>query len=72
MVSGIAWAERTMLAQSARRILMVDHTKFGSANLELVCRLDDIDVLVTDKAPEGELLEALDKAGVEIVVAGES
>lgn len=69
VVSGIAWAERSIVSQSARNILMVDHTKFGNTSLELVCRLQDVDILVTDVSPEGELLEALNEADVEIIVA---
>ena len=71
VVSGIAWAERAIVAQSARTVLMVDHSKFGNTCLELVCKLDDVDILITDIAPEGELLEALEEAGVEIIVAEE-
>ena len=71
VVSGIAWAERSIVSQSARNVLMVDHTKFGNTSLELVCTLDDVDILVTDVAPEGELLDALKEADVEIIVAAE-
>ncbi|WP_045835733.1 DeoR/GlpR family DNA-binding transcription regulator [Hyphomicrobium sp. 99] len=71
VVSGIAWAERAIVAQSARTVLMVDHSKFGNTCLELVCKLDDVDILITDVAPEGELLEALEEADVEIIVAEE-
>lgn len=69
VVSGIAWAERSIIAQSRRNVLMVDHSKFGTTALELVCTLKEIDVLVTDVLPEGELLESLREADVEIVVA---
>ena len=69
VVSGIAWSERAIVAQSARNVLMVDHAKFGNTSLELVCKLDEVDMLITDVAPQGELLEALRDADVEIVVA---
>jgi DeoR/GlpR family transcriptional regulator of sugar metabolism len=68
VVSGIAWLERAMLSQSTRHILMVDHTKFGNTSLELVCRLTEVDILVTDAQPQGELRDALHRAGVEILV----
>lgn len=71
VVSGIAWVERAILAQSARKVIMADHTKFGNTSLELVCKLDEMDTLITDAMPEGELLEALNEAGVEIIVAGQ-
>lgn len=68
VVSGIAWSERAMIRRSARRILLVDHTKFGNVSLEKVCDLNEIHVLVTDASPEGELLEALSAANVQIIV----
>lgn len=69
VVSGIAWTERAIVAQSSRNIVMADHSKFGNTNLELVCKLEEIDMLITDVEPEGELLEALREADVEILVA---
>jgi DeoR/GlpR family transcriptional regulator of sugar metabolism len=48
---------------------MVDHSKFGTTALELVCTLKEIDILVTDAMPAGELLDALREADVEIIVA---
>lgn len=72
VVSAIAWAERAMLAQSTRKVIMADHTKFGATSLELVCKIEEIDILITDRMPEGELLDALREADVEIVVAGKT
>lgn len=69
VVSGIAWAERAIVAQSTRNVLLADHTKFGSTALEMVCSLDEVDILITDERPQGELLEALLEADVEIIVA---
>lgn len=69
VVSGIAWTERSIVAQSSRNVILVDHSKFGNTSLELVCKLEDIDILISDARPEGELLEALKEADVEIIVA---
>lgn len=71
VVSGIAWSERTIISQTTRVALMVDHSKFGITALELVCTLGEIDTIITDKKPQGELLEALNEADVEIIVAKE-
>lgn len=65
--SGIAWVDRTMLKRARRHILLVLSAKMDLSNLELVCPLDQIDILVTDSTPVGELLEALQAAGVEVV-----
>ncbi len=68
-VSGLAWTERVMIERTARRILLVDHTKFEKSFFELVCPLSSIQIVVCDRAPPEQLSEALAKANVEIVVA---
>jgi len=65
--SGIAWVDRMMLRQSRRRILLLDHSRFGRPHMELVCPMDTIDVLVSDRMPDGELRDTLLKNGVEIL-----
>ncbi|GAA4780335.1 DeoR/GlpR family DNA-binding transcription regulator [Microbacterium gilvum] len=58
------------IVRSARRVvLLADATKFGEESLQRFARLDEIDVLVTDAAPEGDLAAALRDAGVEVRVA---
>ena len=55
----------------ARRVVaLVDHSKFGVETLVQFARLDQLDAIVTDRAPEGEVAEALAEAGVEVVEAG--
>ena len=61
--------QRAMLQAAQRVILCVDHTKFGRQSISRFCDLDAIDTLITDQAPAPEMLRALDKAGVEIIVA---
>lgn len=64
-----AWILRTMIAQSRRVVMMVDHSKFYQASLEKFCDIKDIHVLVADRAPDGELQSALSRAGVIVHVA---
>ncbi|MCI9516233.1 MAG: DeoR/GlpR transcriptional regulator [Lachnospiraceae bacterium] len=59
-----------MLASARKKIAMADSSKFDTTGLIRICTLQDVDILVTDKFPEGRLLEAMQKAGVEIIVAG--
>ena len=65
--------EATMMAgiiAAARRTIMIaDKTKFGRLGFAVVAPLDQVDVLVTDEEPGGELKAALEAAGVRIVVA---
>lgn len=66
-----AWVKRTMLARCERAYLLVDHSKFDTRLLEIVAPLDDLDGIVTDRAPQGPLARQLDKAGVAVHVADE-
>jgi DeoR/GlpR family transcriptional regulator of sugar metabolism len=58
--------KRAMLGQSDERYLLVDHTKFDQRMLSIVEPLGAIDVLISDIAPQGALLEALTEAGVRL------
>ena len=66
--SPTAWVDRVMLERARRRIVLMIHTKFDQPKLELICPLETIDVLISDRAPEGELLEAIQSAGIELKV----
>ncbi|MEG6508385.1 DeoR/GlpR family DNA-binding transcription regulator [Methyloligella sp. 2.7D] len=68
-LSSITWNVRTMIERSQKAVLLADHSKFGNVRLELICDLMDLDVLITDQAPEGELAEAIDAAAIEVMVA---
>ena len=60
--------KQVMLSRSALAVLLVDSSKFSEHAFTSVAPLDQIDVLVTDAAPEGALAAALDSAGVEVVI----
>ncbi|MGO3150644.1 DeoR/GlpR family DNA-binding transcription regulator [Glutamicibacter ardleyensis] len=63
-------AVKTALIASARRVvLLADSSKFDQETLVRFARLDAIDTLVTDSAPQGDLAAALELAEVEVVVA---
>jgi len=68
---GSAAVKRVMLERAQNRILVLDHSKFDKANVELVCPMTSIDHLVVDRAPTGELAGALQRARVEIVDGAE-
>jgi DeoR family glycerol-3-phosphate regulon repressor/DeoR family fructose operon transcriptional repressor len=58
-----------MIAAARRTIVIADSTKFGRIGFAVVTPLDKIDVLVTDTEPSGRLRDALDAAGVRLVIA---
>jgi DeoR family fructose operon transcriptional repressor len=63
-------AVKRAIVRSARRVVVVaDSEKFHRELLVGFARLEDIDVLVTDAAPDGELATALAEADVEVWVA---
>lgn len=64
--SNAAAVKRAMLARAQERMLLIDHLKFGQPNLEVVCALQDLNRIVTDKAPAREMALALRKAEIEL------
>ncbi len=67
MHSSAAAVKRAMLQRSQEHIVLLDHSKFEMPNLEVVCPLNEIHRLITDRAPPEELGNALGKARVEIL-----
>ena len=59
---------KAMLTFPSKVVLVADATKFDRRGLVHVCDFSKVDVLVTDKAPTGQLADALSE--VEIIVAG--
>ena len=63
-------AVKTAFIRAARRaVAVVDSTKHGEEALTRFARLDELDTIVTDRAPSIDLQHALDEAGVEVIVA---
>lgn len=63
---------KKILAQAGRtRIALCDHSKFGKQGFAYVGPVSDIDFLITDSATEPVYVDALRKAGVEVLIATE-
>jgi DeoR family transcriptional regulator, glycerol-3-phosphate regulon repressor len=60
---------RAILAAGRRRMVVCDSGKFNRRALVRVCPLGEIDALVTEAAPAGELAAALSEVGVEVAWA---
>lgn len=69
MHEGEADASRQLLSIARRVVVAADATKLGKSTFARICPLDQVDLLVTDREPTGEMLAELTGAGVEIVVA---
>ncbi|MCW4386397.1 DeoR/GlpR family DNA-binding transcription regulator [Salinibacterium sp. SYSU T00001] len=63
-------AIKSALTRQARRaVALVDETKLGVESLVNFASLDELDTVITDAAPPPPLVDALDTAGVEVVLA---
>ena len=60
-----------IISRTKENILVLDSSKFNTTAFKKVCHFDVISKMVTDKAPEGALLDAVKNAGVEIHVVAE-
>lgn len=61
---------KTAIVQTSRRVVVLcDSAKFDQETLMHFASLEDIDTLVTDRAPDPELAAALEDADVEVVIA---
>ncbi len=67
----VAETKRAMLEVSARRILLVDHTKFERRALHEVVPISTFDTVVVDSATDAAIIERLREEVAEVVVAGE-
>jgi DeoR/GlpR family transcriptional regulator of sugar metabolism len=61
--------QRAMIAVARRVIFCCDSSKFGRQSLLKLCDLDVIDTVVTDKAAPADMIRAIRKAGVEVVLS---
>ena len=67
--SEAAWIKRKMIERAERRTMLVDHSKFDLRALAVVCPLEALDELITDRPPPTDLAEALRQAGVTVHLA---
>ena len=58
-----------IVSQSKRKIVLMDSSKFERVSVARVAGLSEIDLLITDESPAGRLKEALEAAGVKILIA---
>jgi DeoR/GlpR family transcriptional regulator of sugar metabolism len=60
--------KRALRAAAERKILIAEGAKFTRSAMAVVCRLDEVDVLVTDDSAPGEALDRLTESGVRVIV----
>jgi DeoR family ulaG and ulaABCDEF operon transcriptional repressor len=62
-------AERSLIVRADEIIVLVDSSKFAGPSGHVVCRLDEIDTVVTDAGISPEHTRMLEKANVRLVIA---
>ena len=59
-----AQVARAMISRADRTVILADSSKFDRRAAFRVCSTEEIDIMVSDKAPDAALASALDAAGV--------
>ena len=59
-----------MMAAARRTIVLADASKFDVSAFARIAPLGGIDHLVTDASPPSAIAEALERAGVQVLVGG--
>lgn len=60
---------RVVLMRGSRTVVVTDHTKFGRQGLVQVCDFSAFGELATDLPPPQDMTEAIESAGVKLLVA---
>ena len=62
-------AERRLIDRAEQVIVLADASKFGSSSGTIVCPLEEIDVLITDRGIAADQARAVEAAGVTLILA---
>jgi DeoR family transcriptional regulator, ulaG and ulaABCDEF operon transcriptional repressor len=62
-------AERRLIERAEEVILLVDSSKFRGSSGNVVCELEEIDVVVTDSGVDDMHVKLLKDAGVKVIIA---
>jgi DeoR family ulaG and ulaABCDEF operon transcriptional repressor len=65
----LAQAERRLLARADELVLLVDSSKFEAPAGHVVCALEEVDTVITDRGIRAEHLKLLKDCGVSVIVA---
>lgn len=62
-------AERRLIDRAEQVILLVDSAKFHSSSGTIVCGLDEVDIVITDRAVPQDMADAVRRAGARLIIA---
>ena len=61
--------KKALASIAAKRILLLDHSKWGVSSLCSSVKLEDLDVIITDAAAPADAVEEARRSGIEVVLA---
>ena len=61
------YLKQQMIKGTRKSVFLCDHAKFDKTSYRLVCNIEDIDYLVTDRKPSALWLSRLESSGVEVI-----
>lgn len=61
-------AERRFIDRADEVVLLVDSTKFQSSSGAIVCELEEVDTLITDKGISPDVAGQIEDAGVRLII----
>jgi DeoR family transcriptional regulator, aga operon transcriptional repressor len=61
-----ATIHRAMMRQARQKIVVADHRKIGTVGTARICPLEDIDILITDKAASDEAIAPFISMGIDV------
>jgi DeoR family transcriptional regulator, ulaG and ulaABCDEF operon transcriptional repressor len=62
-------AEQRLIERADKIIALLDSSKFHGPSGHVVCQLEEIDVLVTDKGLSSKHADMVERAGIQLIVA---
>ena len=66
---GEAQIHKRLIQNARRSIVLADSTKLGMKAVVNVCKLGDVDMVITDSGAPKQIVKALEQAGVRVIIA---
>ena len=62
------YIRRKMLDRANRKVLLADSSKYGASSMKTICKLEDLDCIITDSKFDEENMAAIRESGGNIVL----
>lgn len=67
--SQASWIKQKMIERAEKSVLLLDHSKFEAQLFSTVCKISQVDDIVTDTTPPKTIMNAMEGAGVSLHIA---